>query len=164
MRRIINRLLLFVVTLPIVVVAASCSDENDCSLAGRKMLYFSVNTYNDTEETISSKLDSLTVTAFGTDSILLNKEKDVALFYLPLNYAEETTTFVLKYTEIDRDTIKVKHTNAPKFISMDCGYEMFQTIGGLGDIEFTNHMLKKVDFLNGSTNTNGTTNIRLLYY
>lgn len=165
MRRTINYLLLFAVALSATaVVAASCSDENDCSLAGRKSVFFIVNSLNEEEAVVKHTLDSLTVTAMGTDSILLNKEVNVSYFSLPLKYTEESTTFVFQYTSVNKDTVTIRHTNTPKFISMDCGYEMEQTIGSIHDVKYTEYILRRVDFLNGSTNTDGTTNLRLVYY
>lgn len=115
-------------------IHSSCSDENDCSLAGRPMMYCVFKTINLEEPNIvlNDTLDSLTITALGTDSIILNNEKNVHKLMLPLRYTSDSTVFIFRYGPIDNpkdvDTLYVVQENTPYFQSMECGYMMKQKI------------------------------------
>lgn len=76
----------------------------------------------------------LTVTAIGTDSILLNKSAQ-QLVRLPLSYTAEVDTFVLKYINdgqvVDQDIVMVEKTNRQHFESPDCPTRVFHDIVGV---------------------------------
>jgi len=76
---------------------------------------------------VNDTLDSLTITAFGTDSIILNNQKRVHGLSLPLRYTADSTVLVFHYSKdvkIKKDTIVIRQKNTPYFLSMDCGYQM----------------------------------------
>lgn len=77
-------------------------------------------------------LDSLTITALGTDSIILNNEKKVHKVMLPLRYTSDSTIFILRYDPVrnwdNADTLYIVQQNTPYFQSMECGYMMKQNI------------------------------------
>ena len=77
MKNLIRIFLILTIIGGAVSLHSACSDENDCSLAGRPMMYCTIYTINPDNPTIALKdtLDSLTITALGTDSIILNNEK-----------------------------------------------------------------------------------------
>lgn len=79
MKNLIRIFLILTIIGGAVSLHSACSDENDCSLAGRPMMYCTIYTINPDNPTIALKdtLDSLTITALGTDSIILNNEKNV---------------------------------------------------------------------------------------
>ncbi len=57
---------------------------------------------------MNDTLDSLTITAFGTDSIILNNQKRVHGLSLPLRYTADSTVLVFHYSKdvkIKKDTI-----------------------------------------------------------
>lgn len=64
----------------------SCSEDSDCSIAGRAMINCTLYRMPAPSETIlqNDTLDSLTVTALGTDSIIINNQKKVHTLSLPL--------------------------------------------------------------------------------
>lgn len=69
-------LLIVVIVGASISIGSSCSDENDCSLAGRPMMYCTLYTIDEiTDRRVNDTLDSLTITALGTDSIILNNQK-----------------------------------------------------------------------------------------
>ncbi len=75
--------------------------------------------------------DTLTVSAPGTDSILVNRMLGATNLELPLSYAQDEDTLVLHVygPEIDlRDTLWIKKTNTPHFESPDCPTNMFHKI------------------------------------
>lgn len=134
MKNLIRIFLILTIIGGAVSLHSACSDENDCSLAGRPMMYCTIYTINPDNPTIALKdtLDSLTITALGTDSIILNNEKNVHTLMLPLRYTSDTTVFIFRYDpkrrEKDVDTLYIVQQNTPYFQSMECGYMMKQNI------------------------------------
>ena len=60
-------------------------------MVGRPMMNCLVYTLNEMDIAVRDTLDSLTVTAFGTDSILVNAQQDVRDVSLPLRYTADST-------------------------------------------------------------------------
>ena len=152
-------------------IGTSCSEDNDCSLAGRAMMnctFYSINP--ETKAVLKDTLDSLTVTAFGTDSIILNNQKKVHTLQLPLRYTSDSTVFILHYDYKRRptyvDTLYVVQKNTPYFQSMECGYTMKQLIQkttyGNGVIKGKTR-IDSLHILNNNANTNGTQNLEIFY-
>ena len=80
-------------------------------------------------------IDTLTITASGTEQVLLNKQVGASLIHIPLSYAATTDTFYLnlkgKIEEQDyemTETLYVKKTNDQFFESPDCPTRIFHTI------------------------------------
>lgn len=160
MKKLVKLVLILMIAYPLTGIAvSSCAGESDCSTAGRAMLLCTVNKIVD-NIAVKDTLESLTITAIYTDSIILNDEKDVKEVYLPLRYASDSTTLIFHYDLSTTDTLIFLHTNTPKFISMDCGYEISQDITKL---VYTRHNLDSVRVTNTSTNNNGTKNIELFF-
>ena len=67
MKNLIRIFLLLIIVGGAVSIHTSCSDENDCSLAGRPMMYCTIYTIDPDNPNIALKdtLDSLTITALG---------------------------------------------------------------------------------------------------
>jgi hypothetical protein len=161
MKKPIKLILIAAFTLAILEMCTiSCASESNCSTSGRAMLrgVFYTKDNEGVKDTIT--LDSLTITALGTDSVILNDQKKVPYVLLPLRYTNDTTVFVFHYSSTLTDTIAIRHTNTPSFVSMDCGYEMKQA---LTDIHYTEHKLDSLSVKSSSTNTDGTTNLELYY-
>ena len=146
---------------PILSVVISCSEEADCSMATRAMMqcyYYTLAT--ETEVVSNDTLDSLTVTAFGTDSIIINNQKKVHALSLPLRYTADSTVLVFRYSKTLTDTLVVYQTNTPYFLSMDCGYQMKQSIK---DVNYSRHSLDSIRIVNKEAGIYGTENLKLFY-
>ena len=89
---ITKRFMYTLATTYVVLSVASCVEEENCSQYGRESLTCNVYTLEDSKA-VKDTLDSLHVTALGTDSIILNREAKVRSFSLPLRYTSDTTTF-----------------------------------------------------------------------
>lgn len=134
MKNLVRIFLLLVIICGAISIHTSCSDENDCSLAGRPMMYCTIYTidpeYPDVR--LNDTLDSLTIRAMGTDSIILNKETNVHTLMLPLRYTSDSTVFIFEYDPVRQpryvDTLYIVQENTPYFQSMECGYMMKQNI------------------------------------
>ncbi|MDR0896142.1 MAG: calcium-binding protein P [Prevotellaceae bacterium] len=120
-------------------------------------------TINDVGEVERDTLPWLTVTVFGSDTVLINRETDVKILSLPLRYTADSTVLVLHYDEADdalRDTVIIRQTNTPYFLSMTCGYQMKQLITGTS---YTRHRLDSIYLLKPSPDIYGTENLQLFY-
>ena len=146
---------------PILSVVISCSEEADGSMATRAMMQCYFYTLDPETEVVSNDtLDSLTVTAFGTDSIIINNQKKVHDLSLPLRYTADSTVLVFRYSKTLTDTLVVYQTNTPYFLSMDCGYQMKQSIK---DVNYSRHSLDSIRIVNKEAGIYGTENLKLFY-
>ena len=76
MRKLVKLILLCLIAYPIISIVSSCSEEEDCSMNARPMMQcYLYKIDGETERVVNDTLDSLTITAFGTDSIILNNQK-----------------------------------------------------------------------------------------
>ena len=172
MKNLIRIFLIVVIVGAGISIGSSCSDENDCSLAGRPMMYCtSYTTAEITDLRVNDTLDSLTITALGTDSIILNNQKKVHTLMLPLRYTSDTTVFIFRYDPDrkpnDVDTLIIVQQNTPYFQSMECGYMMKQNIlsARYGNPRKTADQ-EKIDSLhisNKEANTNEIQNLEIFY-
>lgn len=76
MKNLIRIFLILVIVGACISIGSSCSDENDCSLAGRPMMYCTLYTLDEiTDDRVKDTLDSLTITALGTVDHSQQREK-----------------------------------------------------------------------------------------
>ena len=86
MKNLIRIFLIVVIVGAGISIGSSCSDENDCSLAGRPMMYCTLYTIDEiTDLRVNDTLDSLTITALGPQQ----PEKST--------YADVTVTLYQRY-------------------------------------------------------------------
>ena len=171
MKNLIRIFLLLIIVGGAVSIHTSCSDENDCSLAGRPMMYCTIYTIDPDNPNIALKdtLDSLTITALGTDSIILNNEKNVHTLMLPLRYTSDSTVFILRYDpkrkKDDVDTLYIVQQNTPYFQSMECGYMMKQNIlsAKFGNRAGSSEKIDSIYFRNKEANTNEIENLQIFF-
>ncbi len=159
MRNLFKLLMVSVWLYSLLSMVYACSEEDDCSMTNnRGMMVCEFYTFEPgTNYVVNDTLDSLTVTAFGTDSVLINRMEAVHSISLPLRYTEDSTKLVFHYTERLTDTLVVRHTNTPYFVSMDCGYQMQQSIT---EVSCTYRYLDSLYVSNPETSIDGTENIR----
>ncbi len=134
----------------------SCSDT-DC--LATNTAYVSYVFYNENGRTVSLS-DTVTVTAAGTDSVLINSEVSPSLFQLPLSYTNTVDTFIIHYTEKLIDSIFVTHTNIPHFISMDCGTGMYYYLDAISS---TNNAIDSIMISNPTVDYNEKENVKIYY-
>lgn len=164
MRKLVKLMLLCLIAYPIAGIITSCSEEEDCSMNARPMMtcyFYTID--SESNRVLNDTLDSLTITAIGTDSIILNNEKDVHKLSLPLRYTANSTVLVFHYSkrpEIKKDTIIIYQKNTPYFLSMDCGYQMKQSITGK---EYSRHILDSIHIQTQEVSINETENLKLFY-
>ena len=140
---------------------AACSEEADCSATARPMMQCNLYRLNaETELVENDTLESLTVTAYGTDSVIINNQQQVRDLSLPLSYTADSTKLIFHYADNQEDTVVIFQTNTPYFLSMDCGYQMKQSITG---VRYTRTLLDSIAIRNKEAGIYGTENLRLFY-
>ena len=79
MKTLVRFIMFGAVLFPVFSIVISCSEEADCSMTTRAMMQCYLYTLDpDTKVVSNDTLDSLTVTAFGTDSVIINNQKKSA--------------------------------------------------------------------------------------
>ena len=161
MKNLVRLIIFDIILYSTVGTLVSCSEESDCSMAARAMVKCYIYTIDRNSMTFrNDTLDSLTVTAYGTDSIIINKQKKVHDISLPLRYTADSTKLIFEYSKNRRDTIVIRHSNTPYFLSMDCGYQMKQAITS---IRHTRVSLDSLYIANKEAGIYGKENIKLFY-
>jgi hypothetical protein len=110
---------------------------------------------------LASITDTLTITACGTDEVLLNRSVNTALLNLPLSYWQPEDTLVLTVKGADylvRDTIWVTKTNIVHYESPDCPTTLFHTIQAVRN---TNEFIKSVTIIRSSVNYETISNLQI---
>lgn len=161
MKSLVRLIIIGTILCPIFSIVISCSEEADCSMAARAMVQCYLFRIDPTTQIAENDtLDSLTVTAYGTDSIIINNQKKVHDISLPLRYTVDSTKLVFRYSKTKVDTVVINHTNTPYFLSMDCGYQMKQAIT---TIRYTRRNLDSIYISNNEAGIYGRENLKLYY-
>ncbi len=105
--------------------------------------------------------DVLTVTAAGTDSVLINQIAGVSSISIPLSYWNDVDSIVLTVNgesgEIS-DTIRVEKASTPHFESPDCPSTMFHKIR---NISFSGIFIDSISISQSSVNYDQIENIQI---
>ncbi|MBO7418233.1 MAG: calcium-binding protein P [Bacteroidaceae bacterium] len=172
MRKIIP-FILFILCGSLIASIISCTEDDDCSGNERHMLAAKILTVIKTDSAVwetSYSLDSLTVYAFGTDSIIINNDLDVSSLRLPLRTNVEETTLVFSYTfhegdtlpqHNDKDTLVFRHHNTPYFLTLDCNFVVKQEVT---DLRYTTHVLDSIVIVNPTATLNDDKENIKIYY
>lgn len=167
-----------------IIFAAGCN-ESDCPLGSANELKFR---FLSIEDTTVISIDTVTVTALGTDSVLINKEIDASYITLPLNSAQNETTYTFHFTRlvesisdkpfIDEDGVEhpagstilvpvtasdnicVRYSSEKKFTSMDCGL-VYSYV--LTDGEYTKNFIKGMAIANLEIKESNEDNIYIFF-
>lgn len=115
-----------------VVLLTGC-DSFDCSINNTVSL--TIGFYDGDGKKVQL-VDTLSVTAIGTDSVLFNRAVNRHDVSVPMSYYKNCDTLVLTVwgkNELGddyllRDTLKVWKTNVENFESLDCPVNMYHTI------------------------------------
>ncbi len=141
------------------VLVMSC-DSIDCSL------YNSVNLFtNFYQGGKNVSLDgTLTVTAAGTDSVLVNTESKASKLQLPLSYYKDVDSIVLSIVGEGydlKDTLFVEKTNTTHFESPDCPATMFHVITS---VRSTHEFIDSITVTSPYVNYARTENLQIHLY
>ncbi len=134
----------------------SCGNS-DCVLTNTSYTQFGFYSQNGKAVTLTG---TVTVTAAGTDSVLVNRESGPTLFQLPLSYTNLVDTFVIRFTDEVVDSVFVTHENVPHFLSMDCGTGMYHN---LQEVRSTNNVIDSVKISNPEVTYDAQENIKMYF-
>ena len=102
MKALVRFIIFGAVLFPVFSIVISCSEEADCSMTTRAMMQCYLYTLDpDTKVVSNDTLDSLTVTAFGTDSVIINNQSARSLVATEI-YRRLHRTRVSLQQDIDR--------------------------------------------------------------
>lgn len=144
------------ISLACLLLLAAC-EAHDCTLFNHVAMYGSF--YRDGKAVTIN--DTLTVTACGTDSILVNRRVNASKLTLPLSYWKDADTLVLSIKGEDyllRDTIRVRKTNNVHYESPDCPTTLFHDILG---VECTHQFIDKITITRSPVNYDQTENLQI---
>lgn len=120
------------VLLLLLAVALAACEGIDCSL--NNVVLLRAGLYKSGTDSLITLADTLTVTAAGTDSVLLNRQTHAHELTLPLSFWAPADTFRLHlYGEgyqVD-DYIVVEKSNTIHYESPDCPVAMFHQISAV---------------------------------
>ena len=135
-------------------------DQADCTLDNS--VTYTCNFYAEGSKVTLN--DIITVTACGTDSVLVNQKQGATGIELPMSYWNEEDTLVLRiqgsgYTM--EDTIWIKKNNIPHFESPDCPTKMFHLIT---DVNSTHTFIDSLSLVNPNVNYADVENIQIHFH
>ena len=148
----------FLALLASVLALFSSCDLLNCTQADVSMLRIEIY---DTAGNKVALPDTLTISACGTDNILVNRDVNTSEILLPLSYHALRDTFIMnyygKYYSL-RDTLFVEKTNDVYFESPDCPTVMMHTILGAS---CTNEFLASVEVVSEKVNFEEAIHLKL---
>ena len=142
---------------------ASC-ETSDCPI--NNVVYSTYGFYAFTEEGESpvGLLDTLTITAAGTDSVLVNRLVGRSEVDLPVSYSAPVDTIVFHFTDTlrrtRRDTIWIEKENIPHYESPDCPTSMFHHVTAVRNTHF---LIDSVIIANPNINYNVSENFKIYF-
>ena len=118
----------------------------------------------DGEEQAVQILDTLTITAAGTDSVLINRMTGAQEVELPMSFTAATDTLIMHFTDtlqVKRiDTLWIDKTNTPHFESPTCPATMFHEVIA---VRHTYSVIDSVVIVNPNINYNVSQNFKIYF-
>ena len=152
---------LLLLTLLLLHTAVSC-ESIDCTLNNVVTCNFA---FYDSDGDAVAVNDTMTVTAEGTDSVLLNRGTKIGAFSLPMSYWQDEDTLHFTFTGASDDytmemVLYIKKTNIQHFESPDCPTAMFHEIESVRFASST-AFVDSVVIVNKSVNYAALENIKI---
>jgi hypothetical protein len=122
------------------------SCEEFCEESNRTAM---VANFYDSETGLAKTMQNMTVK--GIDNDVLYDGGSLKTLLLPLNPAVDSTGYVIVNDTIAIDTIIIRYTRHPGFISSECGCVTYSNI--TDDIGKTNHSIKEITITNRGVTT-----------
>ncbi|MCD8317603.1 MAG: DUF6452 family protein [Paraprevotella sp.] len=154
----------FILTILSTLAAIVACESTDCPI--NNVVYSTYGFYARTTEGESAikVLDTLTITASGTDSILINRLQNGSKVELPVSYSAPTDTLIFHFTDTllrtQRDTLWLDKENSPHYESPDCPTSMFHYVTA---IRWTSHLIDSVSIENPNINYNVSENFKIYF-
>ena len=142
----------------------SCN-EAGCPLNNTVVAEFNFYQMADGQLQKARLTDTLTVTAVGTDSILINRDLGVSELQIPLSYARPADTLSFRYASnrgtVIYDTIIIQKESYQNFEAPECPTVTFHNIKA---IKSTHQYIDTIQIVNPNINYNATENFKIVFY
>lgn len=144
--------------------AVAACESTECPI--NNVVYSTYGFYAMGEDGESSVriIDTLTITAAGTDSVLANRMMNINGVELPVSYSRATDTLVFHFTDTlsrtRRDTIWVDKENIPHYESPMCPTAMFHHVTS---VRCTRLLIDSVTIANPNINYNVSENFKIYF-
>lgn len=141
----------------VLIIVSSC-DLLNCTQADVSLLRIEI--YDAAGNKVMLP-DTLTISASGTETILVNRDVNTQEILLPMSYHAPVDTFILRYYSNYyslEDTLFVEKTNDVFFESPDCPTVMMHTIQSAS---CTDMFLGSVEVVNEKVNFEEVTHLKL---
>lgn len=147
----------------LLILTAAC-ESIECTITNVVYATYGFYAVEDGETTAVTVLDTITVTAAGTDSVLVNKYYSQSEVELPMSYTAETDTLVFQFTDSlgysRYDTIWVTKENTQHYESPDCPAAMFHYVTG---VAWTHNLIDSVVIVKPDIDYNVTENFQIYF-
>lgn len=121
-----------ILTTPLIALAFAACSESNCILGNTIEARVEFRSSVSGKQIASSGMTTLWLCRQNAaDTVVINKRTNMSKFSLPLDNTSEQDIFILQYDTAynsPSDTFTIGHTNIPKFVSIECGTEMYHTI------------------------------------
>lgn len=141
-------------------LALAACETNDCTLYNLVAMYSTF--YRDGNAVALN--DTLTVTACGAQSVLLNKAVGASRLTLPVSFwqAEDTLVLTLKGSDyMLRDTVWIEKANQVHYESPDCPTTLFHEIKA---VRSTHEFINAINIIRPAVNYETTDNLQILLH
>lgn len=139
----------------------------DCTL--ENVVTLNISFYSSESGAAVSVTDTLNITAKGTDSVLLNRGRNLQKVSLPMSYWQEADTLSLIFSGGEEDNayeynivLRISKSNQPHFESPDCPTTMFHEITNL-DYDDPYHLTDSIIVENSAINYASLENIKIYF-
>lgn len=139
------------------ILLLTACESYDCTLYNYVALYGTF--YKD--NAVVALNDTLTITACGTDVVLLNRAVNKSKIAIPLSYWQDEDSIVFSIKGEDyllRDTIWVKKSNTVHYESPDCPTTLFHAIES---IRSTHEIIRSIIITRFTVNYETTENLQI---
>ena len=140
------------------VLLAAC-DSINCPL---NSTVSAVYTFRDSNGKAFAIGDTLTVTAVGPDTVLVNRLVNQSGMSLPVSYYAPCDTLAIRYADADGltafDTLWIEKVSTPHSDDPSCPIHIWHKIT---NVRYTTHLIDSVVVVNPDINYDGNENIRI---
>lgn len=146
-----------------VALFAAC-DSTNCPINNVVYSTYGFYAVADGAETQVGVLDTLTVTAGGSDSVLVNRLQNGTKVELPVSYNLATDTLVFRFVNEEQqertDTIWTDKENIPHYESPDCPVSFFHHVTA---VRYTQRLIDSVSIVNPNIDYNVSENFKIYF-
>ena len=154
----------FIHFLPCVALCLASCYSLDCPIENIVACNYGFYGLEEGQPTSISLNLSLTVTAAGTDSVLINQDYGQSSISLPMSYYASVDTLVFTYSSdlgTEQDTVWITKTNYEHYENPNCPTAMFHVIES---VRSTNRLIELITIVNPNVNYESSENIHILFY